>query len=573
MRVALAPINPTVGDLVGNADLVIEAYRRSRDAGADLVAFPELVVSGYPPRDLLWQEGFLEANAREVRRIAQSCLGVTAIVGAPRRDESTGAIHNSLFALQQGAVLASYDKRLLPTYDVFDEGRYFTPGARAVVLNISGWKVGLAICEDLWRGDDAGFLSRYLDRPDPVTELVRLGAEIIVCPSATPFVLGKSRTQRDILRRHVERHGVPLLSINQLGANDDLIFDGHTAIVAPPPPRRGQTGSVLVAAGALFCGDMLIHDFDRPAAPTPEGLDPAPQEMAEALLWDALTLGVRDYVRKTGFQRVVLGLSGGIDSAVTACIAAAALEPANVLGVAMPSRHSSAGSVRDAEQLAHAIGSPFTIKSIESLHASAEHELTPLFAELGAESATGHTEENVQSRLRGLLLMAIANKTGALLLTTGNKSEIAVGYCTLYGDMNGGLAVLSDVSKTLVYRLGRWINEHSHLAGFAVPPIPRATLEKPPSAELHPGQTDQDTLPPYDLLDTIIERFIERRQSPGRIARESGVPRQLVNRLADMIERSEFKRKQAAPGLKVTGVAFGAGRRHPIAQGWRDDAD
>ena len=561
MRLALTPINPTVGDDEGNSALCAGAIRAARDAGADLVVLPELVLTGYPPRDLLWHEGFVDEAMARATSLASATRGVVAVVGCPWRGDG-GAIYNSLLVMRDGRIADRYDKRLLPTYDVFDEDRYFTPGSRAVVVEVAGLRVGLAICEDLWRGDDAGVSARYRDRPDPVSELFRAGAQLIVVPSASPFVLGKAQSQRDILQRHAAAHHAPVAAVNQLGANDELVFDGHAAVFAPV-----HNGAGLIASSEPFDSSMLLVDLPAPApAPT---RDPLVSAEPERLLWLALTLGVRDYVRKTGFTHVVLGLSGGIDSAVTACVAAAALGSKNVRAIGLPSRHSSRGSVEDARALADGLGLGFEIVPIEPMHHAVERTLLPHFAALGADPEPGVAEENIQARLRGLTLMAFSNKLGALLLTTGNKSELAVGYCTLYGDMNGGLAVLSDVSKTLVYRLARWINANHACCGFAAAPIPPATIDKPPSAELKPDQTDQDTLPPYGVLDEIITRYVERRQSPGRIVAETGFEPATVARIARMIDLSEYKRRQAAIGLKVTSVAFGSGRRRPIAQGWR----
>lgn len=552
-------MNPTVGDLSGNADLVIDAIRRAREANADLVILPELAITGYPPRDLLWQDGFVEEAVRQAERAAGEAGGVTAIVGCPWLDKETRRIFNSALVLRDGVIDARYAKRLLPTYDVFDEDRYFTPGDQPLVFEVAGVKVGVAICEDLWHGDDAGFGARYADQADPIAALVERGAELIASPSASPFVLGKAATQRNIVIEHARRRAVVVASVNQFGANDDLIFDGHACVA-----KRSSDGAAsIVAANEYFTGSMLIHEFSRNAAAG------APAAEPERLLWNALTLGVRDYVRKSGFRSVLLGLSGGVDSALTACIAVAALGPENVLTIGLPSRYSSAGSVTDAQALARRIGVRFEVFSIEKLHACAEREFEPMFAKLGAPSTHGITEENVQSRLRGMLLMAISNKTGALLLTTGNKSELAVGYCTLYGDMNGGLAPLNDVTKTQIYKLARWLNNHHRDCGFTAPPIPKETLSKPPSAELRPGQTDQDSLPPYAVLDAILVGYIEDRAKPETIARTTGINPDLVRRVIRMIDLAEYKRKQTAVGLKVSRVAFGPGRRHPIAQAWQ----
>ncbi|TVQ32147.1 MAG: NAD+ synthase [Phycisphaeraceae bacterium] len=576
MRLALAPINPTVGALAHNADLALDAVERARAAGADLLVLPELVICGYPPRDLLFQEGFVEEAERQAARVAAGARGLTIVFGCPRRRGQVGdaaAIANALFVARDGAITDRYDKRLLPTYDVFDEDRYFTPGDRAIVIEVGGVQVGLSVCEDLWRGEDAGVAARYRLQRDPVEDLVAAGARLIVNPSASPFVLGKGRRQRDVLMEHVRRHGVMVAAINQLGGNDELIFDGHALVYAPD--SASQTGARLIAAGEPFRDELVIADIAaepsqnaaRTALP-----DPRMEASGEKLVWEALVLGVRDYCRKTGFGEVVIGLSGGVDSTITACVAAAALGPGSILGVSMPSRFSSDGSKTDAAALAEALGVKMVTAPIESVHAATESLLAPLYSSLGAGAEPGVAEENVQSRIRGMVLMAFANKLGRLVLTTGNKSELAVGYCTLYGDMNGGLAVLADVTKVMVYRLGRWINDHHEACGFARPPIPEIVLSKPPSAELRPDQTDQDSLPPYEQLDEVLTRYVERRQSPARIAAESGLAPELVDRLVRLIDISEYKRRQAAIGLKVSGVAFGIGRRHPIAQGWRPRA-
>lgn len=567
MRIALAPLNPTVGDLEGNATLAIDAITEAREHGADLVVLPELALSGYPPKDLLWRREFIDTAMQVAHRVAHATNGVAAILGSPWQEAGSSAIYNSALLLREGHIEARYDKRLLPTYDVFDEDRYFTAGDQPLVFTHHEWRIGIAICEDLWRGDDAGLSSRYTGRPDPVAELVRNGAQLIVCPSASPFVLGKSKAQRDILLRHAEQHGVALAAVNQRGGNDDLVFDGHAAVVRPLEGGR----PVIAAASAPFHPGMSLHDITEDPAPPGACVDPLEETPAMELLWKALTLGVRDYVHKTGFQDVVLGLSGGIDSAVTACVAAGALGAENVLTIGMPSRYSSEGSVTDAKELAASIGAPFRVVPIESMHEAASAAINPHFHDLKLDPAPGVMDENVQSRLRGLVVMAFSNKTGALLLTTGNKSELAVGYCTLYGDMNGGLAVLSDVSKTQVFALARWINDHHSACGFSSPPIPESTITKPPSAELRPDQTDQDSLPPYDVLDEIIERYVERRESPTHITSASGIDAETVARIVRLIDLNEYKRKQTAIGLKVTSVAFGSGRRYPIAQAWRPD--
>jgi NAD+ synthase (glutamine-hydrolysing) len=579
MRIALAPINPTVGDIEGNAALISAGIERARAAGAELVVFPELCLSGYPPRDLLLMDGFVPACADAAEELGETRTHeITAVFGVPLPAREKGAatvrghanVANSLVVYRDNRFVDYYDKRLLPTYDVFDEDRYFEPGDRSVVLPLSkDAAAGLTICEDLWKGEDAGFASRYASAPDPVEELFA-GATgprpIILSPSASPFVLGKGEKHRAILRRHATRHGTFVASVNQLGGNDDLIFDGHSLVYGP----YGE----LLAAGRGFSDEQLVVDIPmgaKAASKGPEGC--VLLDADERLLFEALVLGIRDYLRKTGFNRAIIGLSGGIDSALTAVLAVAALGPANVLGVSMPGQYSSQHSRDDAYELARRLGVRCPTIPIDQPFAGFHAALDRAFGELGC-APLGKTlpdlcEENVQSRVRGSILMALSNRTGAMVLTTGNKSELAVGYCTLYGDMNGGLAVLSDVSKQLVYRLSRWINANPRLCGFEAPPIPQRSIDKAPSAELRPDQTDQDTLPPYEILDQIIERYIEGHQAPARIVAETGIDATTVTRVVRMIDVAEYKRKQTAVGLKVTTVAFGAGRRMPIAQRWR----
>jgi NAD+ synthetase len=575
MRLALARFNPTVGDVRNNARAMATLAQEAATQGADLVVFPELALTGYPPKDLLLVQGFVEAAeaaALELARAAPPRL--TLVIGGPRRvGNGSRAVANGLFAFQGGEPLATYDKRLLPTYDVFDEDRYFTPGNAPVILTVAGLRVGLSICEDLWRGQDVGFADRYLASVDPLDELCtprtgEPGAELIVNPSASPFVLGKGQRHRDLLQAHARSRNVAVAAVNQLGGNDELIFDGASWVFAK--------GGKLIAEGERFTPGLTLADL-----PSTTTASPAPPTPPEHDLFRALTLGIRDYARKTGFKSAVLGLSGGIDSAVCAVLAAAAIGPAAVLGLSMPSRYSSQGSRDDAADLANRLGTRYETIAIEPAFNTLRDALGPLFTGRPEDV----TEENLQSRIRGTLLMAASNKFGHLLLTTGNKSELAVGYCTLYGDMNGGLAVLSDVTKVTVYRLARWINAHPAalgIPGLTRPPIPEPSITKPPSAELRPNQTDQDSLPPYEILDEIIERSVEARQSPATIATEMArsLPAgndpaallALVRKVTRMIDLAEYKRKQAPIGLKVTSVAFGSGRRMPIAQAWRGDA-
>ncbi|MCC6660231.1 MAG: NAD+ synthase [Phycisphaerales bacterium] len=578
MRLALVQFNPVVGDARGNAQRITDFIRRAAKGGVEAVVFPELAVCGYPPKDLLLADGFVRACGAAAREAGLTApAGITVVLGVPlvkglepgAAGAVEGGVTNSLLAFRDGAVLARYDKRLLPTYDVFDEDRYFDPGDSACVLGDpahhggrAGLPLGLAICEDLWKGQDAGFAGRYLTGPDPAADLVAAGARVFLVPSASPFVLGKGALHRQILRAQARRHRVFVASVNQVGGNDDLVFDGHAAVYDP----SGR----LIAAGAGFEEGIVIAEVRDGA---PEVADPLLAAPSEEVLFRALALGTRDYLRKTGHSKAIIGLSGGIDSAVTAAIAVAAIGAAGVTGVSMPGPYSSGHSRDDAYDLARRLGIGCITIPIGAPVRGFRESLDPAFtghglAALGA-AQPDVCEQNLQSRARGTTLMALSNRTGAVVLTTGNKSELAVGYTTLYGDMNGGLAVLCDVPKMQVYDLARWMNQNPAACGFTAPPIPQSSIDKPPSAELAPDQTDQDTLPPYDVLDLVIERYVERRQSPGTIARETGIDPALVARIGRMIDGAEFKRKQLATGLKVTSVAFGPGRRMPIAQRWR----
>ncbi len=554
MKIALVPINPTVGDLDGNARLIRTAAETHSES--DLVVFPELCLAGYPPRDLLLHPSFIDRCEASVDELAAALTeGPPVVIGAPLRStQRPGAATNSLVVLHKGERLTRYDKRLLPTYDVFDEWRYFVPGDRAVVIDLAGERVGLSVCEDLWGGADAGAESRYAREPDPIAELVRAGATVVLNPSASPFVSGKHDRHHDIVATHAARHGVPVLSVNQLGANDDLIFDG--AAIAH------HAGGML-AENPRWSGEALVVETgsDTVVQRSPTG--------GASELTEALTLGVRDYARKCGFNAVCLGLSGGIDSAVTAAIAARAVGGSKVIGVAMPSKYSSTHSIEDAYDLAGRIGCDCRKAPIKRPFEGYRETIDTLFGKLGhkplAQEHPDLTEENLQSRVRGTMMMAVSNRTGALLLTTGNKSELAVGYSTLYGDMNGGLAVLSDLLKKDVYAIARYLNAHHHELGFGRPPIPESTITKPPSAELAPDQKDSDSLPPYDVLDEIVRRRIEQRESPEQIEAETGFDRETIDRVCRLIAVNEYKRKQLAVGLKLTPVAFGRGRRMPLA--------
>ncbi len=566
MKIALAQLNPTVGDITGNSDRIREQLERASDRGAELVVFPELCIIGYPPKDLLLKPAVVEECVEAVEALADACRGIAAIIGYPcPADTAQGrTLYNAAALCADGRILHRHVKSLLPTYDVFDETRYFEPGPRVDVTPFHGMRLGVSICEDLW--NEREVFSRQLYHDNPIDELAAHGAQLFINAAASPFVVRKQEFRLKLMRHVARRHRLPLLYCNQVGGNDELIFDGNSCAF--------NAYGELVAHARAFEPDLIVVDSteltdasapagggasDRARRALPTSMTPP----AEA--YHALVLGLRDYCRKCGFQSVVLGLSGGIDSAVTAAICVAALGPQHVRGVAMPSRYSSPGSVRDAEQLAKRLDVRFDVIPIEPVHRAMEQILAPVFAGLEPDV----TEENIQARLRGNILMAMSNKFGSMLVTTGNKSEMAVGYCTLYGDMAGGLAVLSDVPKTMVYELARWLNDSpdSPLRRIDLGPvIPESTIRKPPSAELREDQTDQDSLPPYEVLDQIIERYVEREQSAQRIIDETGFEAETVLRVVRLIDRNEYKRKQMPPGLKITSRAFGFGRRMPIAQ-------
>ena len=541
VRIALAQINPTVGDFRGNSAKIIEYALRAKSAGASLVLFPELSVCGYPPRDLVERPWFIERNRQAAEEIACRTIGISVICGlvTPAKSATGKSVLNSAALLRDGKIAAIQSKRLLPTYDVFDEVRNFAPAEKQSLMAIDGTPVALTICEDAW--NDKNFWDRRLYGVDPVEDLIGAGGKILLNISASPFYLRKRELRRDMLSAIAKHYRVPVAMVNQVGGNDSLVFDGSSLAFGP----NGQ----VIAQAKSFEEDLICFDSE-----TLEGDIHDRDEGVEASAYAALVLGTRDYVRKCGFRKVVLGLSGGIDSALTAAIAVDALGKENVIGVGMPGPYSSQGSIDDAAALASNLGIRFELIPIGDIYRTYLNSLKPVFADLPPDV----TEENVQARIRGSLLMAMSNKFGALVLTTGNKSEIGVGYCTLYGDMCGGLAVISDVPKTLVYRLARYVNSRS-------PVIPESTLEKPPSAELRPDQKDSDSLPPYDVLDTILEAYVEDNQPPEAIAAEHGLDPALVRKVAGMVDRNEYKRQQAAPGLKISPKAFGFGRRYPIA--------
>jgi len=549
MRIAIAQLNPTVGDIDGNAARILDAIERARVEGGDLVVTPELAVFGYPPKDLLRRHRLVTANVDAVERIAARCVGITAAVGFVEPDpEGAGrGVYNAVALCRDGALVARYHKTLLPTYDVFDEVRYFNAGHEPCVTEVpsqngASLRIGLTVCEDLWNNEQFG--GRHVYDDDPIARTVASGAALIVNLSASPYRAGICTKREQLFIRQVRAHRVPLVYVNQVGGNDDLIFDGASLVV-------DAAGAVLARARA-FEEDYVLVDVQPPSGDTAR-IEPYPDRIES--MYRALVLGIRDYLRKCGFGEVVLGLSGGIDSAVTAALAVDAVGAEKVLGVAMPSRFSSTHSIEDAQSLATNLGISFTILPINELHSACERSLAPAFG----DRQPGVTEENMQARLRGNLLMALSNKFNRLLLTTGNKSELAVGYCTLYGDMCGGLAVLSDVPKTQVYQLAELINQSA-----GCPRIPQRTIDKPPSAELREDQTDQDSLPPYDVLDGILEQYIEQDRDVDEIV-ALGFDRAVVQHVARLVDRNEYKRKQIPVGLKVTSRAFGTGRRMPIA--------
>ena len=553
MRIALAQVNLVVGDIAGNEIRILDAYRRGTEARADLVLCPELSITGYPPRDLLLRPSFFRANLESLTRLAAATHDDTGLVVGFVDEPATRPgrpLANAAALLHGGRIAAVRHKTLLPTYDVFDEDRYFEPARANEPVAFKGWKLGITVCEDVWNDDAVWKDPRY--PVDPALALARAGAEVLLNLSASPWHVGKERTRLELLQRLARRTRLPVAYANLVGGNDELVFDGQSLAL-------DASGRLLCQAEA-FAEDFRVVDLRATGGQTPRCL---PDEEA---IHRALVLGTRDYCAKCGFQSAVLGLSGGIDSALVACIAAEALGPGNVRGLLMPSQFSSQHSIDDARSLADALGMRHDIVPIQPPFESIKSALSGVFA----GRAEDVTEENIQARLRGLYLMALSNKFGSLLLTTGNKSEIAVGYCTLYGDMCGGLAVISDVPKTSVYRVSRWINEQAARAG-RVPPIPESTLAKAPSAELRPNQTDQDSLPPYDILDAILERYVVQHRAPAEIVGE-GFAASDVNRVVRLIDGAEYKRRQAAPGLKTTPRAFGVGRRMPVAQRWRETA-
>ncbi len=541
MKIALLQINPTVGDLAGNAGLILDALRNAHAAGADLAVTPELALVGYLPRDLLLNPDFVRRSWDALDDLARTAVDLPPVlVGLPEPNPSDQGrpLFNTATLLRNGRIEHRFRKALLPTYDVFDEDRYFEPFHGPQVLDLGHARIGISICEDIW--NDRDFWKRRRYHHDPVEELINAGATAVVNLSASPFSAGKHVRREEMISSLARKHHVAVVYVNQFGGNDDVVFDGRSCAF--------NADGAPIARGRSFGPDIVICDLAaaRPIAP--------PSDIGvESEIWRALVLGTADYVRKCGFSSVVLGLSGGIDSALTAAIAVEALGPSNVLGVLMPSPYSSKGSLDDARELAGNLGIATLTLPIEPAMRAMQATLSEAFA--GRPSSVA--EENIQARIRGNLLMALSNQRGALLLTTGNKSELSVGYCTLYGDMSGGLAVIADVPKTMVYRVARWRNQICAV-------IPEASLSKAPSAELRPNQTDQDSLPPYEVLDDILQRHIERHQPSDEII-AAGFDADTVHHVIRLVRLAEFKRKQAAPGLKVTDRAFGTGWRMPIA--------
>lgn len=552
MKITIAQINPTIGDLPGNAQKILEAANNAVTEKTNLLLTPELSLCGYPPRDLLLKPDFCEAMDIVLQQLAIDLPpDLAVLVGTVKKNSKAHisggkSLYNSVALLYEGKVKQVFHKRLLPTYDVFDENRYFEPGLETNYFTFDSVKIGVTICEDLW--NDEEFFGKRSYSINPIAELSKLDVNLIVNLSASPYTFGKQRFREAMLKHSSTRFNKPIIYVNQVGGNDDLIFDGRSFALN----QRGE----IISRACGFETDLRQIEFDKLKQDLNFSSIADSYESDDEEIWQALVLGVKDYVQKCGFSKVLLGLSGGIDSSIVAAIASAALGKENVLGVLMPSPYSSESSIQDADDLAKNLGIKTEKLPIGNLMQSYDET----FAELFANSEFGLAEENIQSRIRGNLLMAISNKFGYLLLSTGNKSEMAVGYCTLYGDMNGGLAVIADVPKTRVYSICNWLNRSEEV-------IPQNVLIKPPSAELKPGQVDQDSLPDYEILDDILQRLINDYQSAEQIIAAGHNP-EVVNRIIKMVARAEFKRRQAPPGIKITDRAFGTGWRMPIASNW-----
>ncbi len=554
MKICLAQINPTVGAFKQNVSKICRFINVAKKRGADLVVFPEMCIVGYPPRDLLEISGFVDSNLKALEEVKNNVIGISVIVGFVDRNlaERGKPLYNAAAHICNKNIISKHYKSLLPTYDVFDEDRYFEPTHDISMAMISGKRFGISICEDTW-GIDA-IWPRTIYHKNPVQSMIKQGAEIIINISASPFTIGKQSVRLKMLTDHAERHKVPLIYVNQVGGNDDLVFDGNSLVIN----KKG----VIVCEASAFEEDLLTVEFRDSDVSVVEDKLTSVRRRSQIVVseneidsvYKALIMGTRDYVKKCGFKKVVIGLSGGIDSAVTAVIAVKALGKDKVLGVTMPSNFSSKGSITDSKKLAKKLGIGCKIVPIKSIYNAYMKTMSGIFSRLPFDV----TEENLQARIRGKILMAISNKYGYMVLTTGNKSELAIGYCTLYGDMCGGLAVISDIPKTMVYDLARYINRRKEI-------IPKSTIEKPPSAELRPNQKDQDSLPPYDILDGILKAYVEESKDVNDIV-ALGYDESLVRDIIKKVDKNEYKRKQAAPGLKVTTKAFGTGRRMPLAQ-------
>lgn len=559
MKIALAQINTTVGDISGNVERILDFAKRAKSAEADLIVFPELAVTGYPPMDLLLKDSFIQSNLDGLKRLQNELPKIACLVGYVDINPGKGRhLYNACAFIENGAIQSVQYKTLLPTYDVFDEDRYFQPASHHVPVKFKNLRIGISICEDIWTQPDIPESKNY--HIDPLELMADKSPNIMINISASPFAAGKEHVRVELVKQQIKRHKMPIVYVNSVGGNDQLVFDGRSFAM--------DAGGQIVARAKGFEEDLIFIDVEETLLtgekPTLKITGTIRDSISDrsAETYAALVLGTRDYMQKCGFKRSVIGLSGGIDSAVTAAIAVAAVGKENVLGIAMPSPFSSQHSIDDAKELAENLGIEFQIVPIEPSMKAYDTMLSPLFAGLDNDV----TEENLQARIRGAILMAVSNKKGHLVLATGNKSEIAVGYCTLYGDMCGGLAVISDLPKMAVYDVARYINQR---AGEAL--IPESTIEKAPSAELRPDQFDQDSLPPYVILDAIIFAYVEQKRPIAEIIRLGYSP-EVVQDVINRIDRNEYKRKQAAPGLKVSSRAFGVGWRMPIAQRFKEIA-
>lgn len=554
MKVALGQINTTIGDIDGNVDKMIAFAINAKQGGARLVVFPELAVCGYPPMDLLLKDSFIAANLNGLEKLRQSVSGIAVLTGFVDMNPGDGRpLYNACAFIDGGEIISKQYKTLLPSYDVFDEDRYFEPAHEYSSITVDGITISLSICEDIWNAKQINTKPRYLI--DPIERMIEQHPQLLINISASPFSIGKEHIRHDLVRNQARKHKVPVIYVNQVGGNDELIFDGRSIVV--------NADGELIARGNEFTEDLIYVDIDANpdgSLHVHNGIVRNSSDDRTVNSYKAVVLGTKDYVRKCGFAKALIGLSGGIDSAVTAAIAVKALGKENVVGIAMPSPYSSQGSLDDAEALAKNLDMEYRVVPIEPAMIAYNNMLAEIFEGTNRDVA----EENIQARIRGGILMAISNKFNYLVLTTGNKSELAVGYCTLYGDMCGGLAVISDLLKTTVYDLAKYINEE---AGREI--IPRSTMEKPPSAELRPNQTDQDSLPPYVVLDGVLQAYVEQRRKPDEIVRLGYKPEVIMD-VINKTDRSEYKRHQAAPGLKVTTRAFGFGWRMPIAQRFKE---